>query len=134
MFFSSIKEINRWISKGMPNIYFKVTIDKNWRSENFDFLSLKNSSPGQFLGSSTSRRYHWILKLLVATKNSEVWEQNYVWLFYQFNFERNYDILKSKSPYAFLNKNINFNKNETESKIENPTHIFTEIHLVLLLI
>ena len=51
MFFSSIKEINRWISKGMPNIYFKVTIDKKWRSENFDFLSLKNSSPGQFWGA-----------------------------------------------------------------------------------
>ena len=33
----------------------------------------------------------------------------------------NYDVLKSKSPCILLNKNINFNKNETESKIENPT-------------
>ena len=82
MFFTSIKEINRllskWInklrkeinrvlSKGMSNIYLKVTIEKNWRSQNFDFLSLKNLSPGQCLKSSNSHRYLWILKLLVAT-------------------------------------------------------------------
>ena len=61
------KEINRLLSKGMSNIYLKVTIEKNWRSQNFDFLSLKNLSPGQFLGSPNSQRYHWILKLLVET-------------------------------------------------------------------
>ena len=49
-----------------------------------------------------------------------MWEQNYVWLFNYFNFETNYDILKSKSPCILLNKNINFNKNETESKMEIP--------------
>ena len=36
-------------------------------------------------------------------------------LFYYFNFETNYDVQKSKSPCIFLNKNINFNKNETEN-------------------
>ena len=60
MFFNSINEINRLrkeinrfrkeinmlLSKGMSNIYLKVTIDKNWRSQNFDFLSLKNLPPG----------------------------------------------------------------------------------------
>ena len=56
MFFSSIKGINRLISKGMSNIYLKVTIEKNWRSQNFDFLSLKNMSPGHFWESSNSRR------------------------------------------------------------------------------
>ena len=40
MFFSSIKEIDRLISKAMSNIYLKVTL-KNWRSQNFDCLSLK---------------------------------------------------------------------------------------------
>ena len=96
MVFSSVKEINslrkqinRLLSKGMPNIYPKVTIEKNCRSQNFNFIGLK-----------------------------EVWEQNCVWLFYYFNFERNYDVLKSKSPCILLNKNINFNKNETESKME----------------
>ena len=57
----------RLVSKGMSNIYFKVTTEKNWRSQNLNFLSLKNSSPGQFLGSSNSCRYHWTLKHLVAT-------------------------------------------------------------------
>ena len=45
-----------------------------------------------------------------------------MWLFYYFNFERNYDVLKSENPCIFLNKNINFNENETESKMENTTH------------
>ena len=59
MFFNSVKEINKLrkeinklLNKGMSNIYLNVTIEKNWRSQNFDFLSLKNLSPGQFLGSS----------------------------------------------------------------------------------
>ena len=33
--------------------------------------------------------------------------------------------LKSKSPYSLLNKNRNFNKNGTESNVENPTHTFS---------
>ena len=59
MFFNSIKEINRLrkeinrlLSKGMLNIYLKITIEKNWCSQNFDFLSLKNLSPGQFFGGA----------------------------------------------------------------------------------
>ena len=45
-----------------------------------------------------------------------------MWLLNYFNFERNYDVFKSKSPCIMLNKNINFNKNKTESRMENPTH------------
>ena len=38
----------------MSNVYLKkVTIEKNWRSQNFDFRSLKNFSTGQFLGAPT---------------------------------------------------------------------------------
>ena len=55
----------------MSNIYLKFTIEKSWRSKNFDFLNLKNSSAGQFLEIPNSRRYHWILKLFVATQKSE---------------------------------------------------------------
>ena len=33
--------MNRLISKVMSNISLKVTIDKNWRSQNIDFLNLK---------------------------------------------------------------------------------------------
>ena len=88
----------------------------------------------RFLRSSNSQRYHWILKLLVATLKSELWEQKHVWLFYYFSFESNYDVLKSKSPCLLLNKNVNFDKNETKSKMENPTHASRETNLVLQLI
>ena len=39
------------ISKGMSNIYSKVTFEKNWHSQSFDFLSLKNLLLGQFCGA-----------------------------------------------------------------------------------
>ena len=55
-------------------------------------------------------------------------------LFYYFSFQRNYDALKSKSPRIFLYENINFNKNETELKMGNPTHSFREMNLVFQLI
>ena len=76
------KEINRLLIQGMSNIYLKVTIENNWSTQNFDYLSLKNLPPSKFLGSSNSCRYHWISKLLVTTQKSEVWEQNSVWLFW----------------------------------------------------
>ena len=59
MFFNSLKEINRLQKEissllGISNIYLKVTIeDKNWCSKNFDFLGLKNLSPGQFWTAPT---------------------------------------------------------------------------------
>ena len=43
----------------------------------------------------------------------------------------NEDVLKSMSPCILLNKIINFDKNETESKMENSTHSFREKNLVL---
>ena len=52
----------------MSNIYSKVTVEKKkWCSQKFYFLNLKNLSPGQFLGSSNSQIYHWILGLLTVT-------------------------------------------------------------------
>ena len=33
-----------------------------------------------------------------------------------------------------LSKNINFNKDKLESKMENPTHTFREMNLVLRLV
>ena len=94
----------------------------NWLSQNFEFLSSKNSSPCQFFGSFNSRRY-WISKLLVATWKTEVWEQNCVWLFCYFKLQWNYDVLKNSNSSCFLLKRtMNFNKNKTESKTENPPH------------
>ena len=53
MFFSSIKEMNKLLRKGMLNIHLNVTIEKNWRSQNFDILGLKNLSQGQFCRAPT---------------------------------------------------------------------------------
>ena len=53
-----------------------------------------------------------------------------MWLLYYFNFERNYDLLKSKNPCFLLKKYINLNKKKTESKMENPIHSFREISLL----
>ena len=39
-----------------------------------------------------------------------------MWLFYYFNFDKSYDVLKSKTPCIVLSKNIKINKDETESK------------------
>ena len=57
-----------------------------------------------------------------------------MWFIYYFNFERNYDVLKSKSLCFLLFKNINFNKNETESKIEILAHSSREMNHVLQLV
>ena len=57
-----------------------------------------------------------------------------MWLFYYFKIELSYGVLKSKSPCILLNKNTKFDKNETESKMENPTHSFRQTNLVLQLI
>ena len=53
MFFSSIKRnqwllrnMNRLISKGMSNTCLKVTNEKKWPIQNFDYLSLKSLSLG----------------------------------------------------------------------------------------
>ena len=40
----------------MSNIYLKVTIEeKDWRSQNFDFLGLKNYLPCQFWRGPTHK-------------------------------------------------------------------------------
>ena len=60
--FNSIKEINRLrkeINRSLNNECQIFILKLLFRlSENFDFLDLKNLSPGQFLGSSNSGRYH----------------------------------------------------------------------------
>ena len=46
------------LTKSMSNVYFKVTIEKKLRTQDFDVKSLKGLSPCQLLGSSNLRRYH----------------------------------------------------------------------------
>ena len=43
-----------------------------------------------------------------------------MWIFYYFNFKRNYDVSKPTSPCILLNKTINLINNETKSKMEIP--------------
>ena len=59
---------------------------------------------------------------------------NLLVVFPYFNFEKNYDVPKSKSPWTLLNKNINFNESVMERKVENHTHSFRETNLVFQLI
>ena len=40
----------------MSKIHLKVTVEKNWRSRNFDFQSLRNLSQGHFLGGAPTHR------------------------------------------------------------------------------
>ena len=107
MLFNSTKEINRLLCKGMLNIYLKLTFEKNRHSQ------LQFSEFKKFVTRSVPAG----LQLMQISLNFKTCCD----FFYQFNFERNYDVLKSKSPCILLNKNINFNKNEMELKMENPT-------------
>ena len=133
MFLSVIKEINRLISKQMPNISLKVTTEKNWHCQNFNFLSLNYLSLGQFLQSPNSRRYHWNLKRPVLTENNQRSGSKTV-VFSIISILKGI-MFSSQRVHAFcLNKNINFIKNETESKMENLTHSFREMNPVLQLI
>ena len=114
------KKINRLLSKGMSNIYFKSYY---WEimtySELRFFVSFKSLSPRFWVAPTHAD----IIKSSNFLLQSEFWEQNCVWLFYY--FERILWRFKvKKSMFFLLNKNINFNVNERKSKMENPTHCF----------
>ena len=83
----------------MSNIYLKATIES---SSKLRFPGFKKFTTRSALGSSNPRKFHWILKLLVATGKSDVWGQDCVWLFYHFNLKRSYDVFKSKSLCILL--------------------------------
>ena len=53
MSFTSIKEMNRLLSKGMSNIYLKITSEKTWCSQNFGFLILKICHQVRCCGAQT---------------------------------------------------------------------------------
>ena len=123
MFFSSAKEISRLIRKEMSNIYLKVTVEKN-------FLCLKSSSPGQFLDSSNFKQR--LLNFQISCCNLKIRVQN------QNQKNQNsiiliVNVLQSRSRFL-LNKKINFNEKETESKMENFTNTFRVMNLLLKLI
>ena len=65
----SRKEMNRLSSKGMSNIYLKPTIEKNWRSQTFDFISLKISYQVTFWGDPTHPDITEFYNILLQLKN-----------------------------------------------------------------
>ena len=97
MFFISIKEINRLLNKGMSYIYRKVT------KLTFSKLrSSKSSSPGQFSN------------FLLQLKNEK--SRSKTVCGFSIILILNYDVLKSKSPCLYLNKNINLIKTRRNRK------------------
>ena len=90
------------------------------------FSKFKNFFSRSVIGELQLSQISMNFKLIFATKKLEVGEQNREWLFNYFDFERNYDVLKSKSSFFLLKKNINFNKSKMESKMQNPTHDIRE--------
>ena len=53
----------------MSNIYLKATIEENLCSQNFDFLGLKNLSPGQFWGAPSHEDIIEFCNFLLQLKN-----------------------------------------------------------------
>ena len=133
--FNSVKEINR-LRKKYKGLLIKVLSNvylKSYYWEKMTFSKLRFSKFKRFATSSV----FWELQLMYISlnfKTSEIWEQNNVWIFHYYNFERNYKLLKWKNPCILLNKNINFNKGETEWKMENSIYSFKDKNLVLQLI
>ena len=123
------KEINRLLSKDMSNIYFKVTIETFSKLRFSAFKSITRSIFRELQLTQISLNFKTsCCNLKIRGLGVRLFVC--VWLFYYFHFERNFDVLKWKRPCNFLNKNINLNKNKTESKMENPTQSFRETKLV----
>ena len=82
----------------MSNVYLKVAVEKNWRSQNADFSKIENSSPRQFLTRTDS---HISLSFKTSCWNFKIsgLGPKHVWLFYWF------EITKECSPLrVFVNK------------------------------
>ena len=62
------------------------------------------------------------LKIIGLEAKWEVWEQNYVSIFFYFYFANNFDVLKSKRLCFLLNKNINFKKKTRQNWKWNIPH------------
>ena len=127
MFFSSVKEIkwllkeiNRFLSQRMSNIYLKGTIEKKWRSLKFGFCKFKKfvseSIFGELQLTQTLLNFE---NFLLELKNQRSGSKTVCHLCY-FSFEKNYDVLQWKSSCFLLNKNINLIKTRRNRKWKIP--------------
>ena len=99
--------------------YFRGNI-RNVKEKDFDFSSGPRLFYSSFWGVPTHADVIEFSNFLLRIKTQKRLAAKLCVAYYYFSFERNYDVLKSKGPR--VEKNINFNRNETESKTENPTH------------
>ena len=94
------------LSKGMANIYLKVTTET--------FSKLRFSGFKKFVTRSVFSELQFTkisLNFKTSCCNLKIRGLGAKRLFYYFNFERNYDVLKSKSPCILLNKNVKTKRN-----------------------
>ena len=75
----------------MLNIYIKVTVEEKWYTQNFDFLSLKRTSPDQFLGAPIYTYITEFSKFLLQLKYQRSGSKI-----------KKIDVLKLKSPCFFV--------------------------------
>ena len=129
--------MNRFLTKGMSNIYIKVLL-RQTDVLKLQFVKFKKFvirsvfgklQPTQIsLNFKTSFKTSFSFRLQPKNERSE----SKTVLCYCFNFEKSLDVLKWKCRCILLNKNINFNKNKTGSKwkilhtvLERPTLSFS---------
>ena len=132
--FNSIKEIN-WLRKEI-DYHVKECQIFAWKlllrhPQNFDFLGLKNLSLGQFWGALTHADIIEFLYFLFQLNNQTSGSKTMCGFSIILILKGTMMLQSLKSSYILLNKNINFNKSGTESKIENPTNIVREMNLVI---
>ena len=136
MFFSSVKEIkwllkeiNRFLSQRMSNIYLKGTIEKKWRSLKFGFCKFKKfvseSIFGELQLTQTSLNFE---NFLLELKNQRSGSKTVSLML--FFFWKELWRFTVKEFMLFIEQKYKLNKNETESKMENPRDTFREMSLV----
>ena len=139
MLFNPVKEINRLkkeIVYWQKECEILKSYEKNWLSQNFDFLSLTSLLPGEFLGEFQLTQISSNFQTSCCNLKLGGLGVKLCVAFLLFWFWKELLRFRAKeSKCILLNKNINFNKNENQkSKMQNPTDNFREANLVLQLI
>ena len=138
MFFNSIKainrlgkEINRLLSKGMSDIFLKVTIET---FSKLRFTGFKKFVTMSVFGELQLMEISLNFKTSCCNLKIRSWNKTVCGFSIILILKGIMTFQSQKSPCILLKKNINFSKNEMESKMENSTHSFREADLVLQLI
>ena len=95
------KEINRLLCKGMSNIYLKGTIET---FSKLRFSGFKKFVTRSVFGELQLTQISLNFKTSCCNLKIRGMGTKLCVAFYYFNFERNYDVLKSKSPCILLKK------------------------------